>query len=171
MIAVITQIAALEEKLIKLLSTLKKNKEQVPLETLKTYYSIPYNTLREDIRVTLSDYVKALVCNGLFINASDQEETIEIINSTIKKSNIMKLISTAAYKEYDVEKVYTLAMTLRLLVIKAILPVLERHTYYCIETDNMESTILSYNTVLGCFWIDNAWVMLDQTPSLLGRKL
>lgn len=169
--AIIAQIAVLEEKLEKLLFTLKQNKEQVSPETLKTYYSIPYKALTEDIRCTLSDYVKALVCNGLYINVADLEESVEIINSTVHKSNILKFISTATFKEYDLKKVYSLAITLRTLIIKALLPILDRHTFYCLDSDTMNATGLIYNTALKCFFIEDAWVMLDQPPGLLCSKL
>lgn len=165
--AIVAEIAVLEKKLGKLLTILKQNKEQVPLKTLKTYYSIPYNALTEDIQRTLSEYIKALVCNGLCINADDIDEAAMIINDTIRKSNILKFISTAAYKEYDLEKVYSLAMTLRLLILKALLPILDRHSFYCVDPDNMEPSASIYNTMLKCFLIDEFWVMLEQPPGLL----
>lgn len=167
----VAQLAVLENKLDKLLATLKQNKEQVSLETLKTYYRVPYKALTNEIRDTLLNYVKALVCNGLCITAADLDEAIVIINETIEKSNIMKFISTAAYKEYDLEKVYSLAMTLRILITRALLPILDRHTFYCVDSDNMDASAQIYNTMLKCFWIEDAWVMLDQTPGLLCSTL
>jgi len=69
----VARIAVLEAKLEKLLLTLKQNREQVPLETLKTYYAKPYHDLTEDIKTTLIDYVKSVVCNGLPVSAADQD--------------------------------------------------------------------------------------------------
>ena len=161
----------MEEKLERLLQTLKQNKENVPLETLKTYYAEPYKALTEDIRTTLSAYVKAIVCDGLPIDISDVDEAVTIINTTVEKSGIMKFISSAAFKNYDMKRACHLSITLRTLVTKALLPLVDRYTYYWLYSDDMNAVPFPYNTVLDCFLIEDAWVMLDHNSRNLSCLL
>jgi hypothetical protein len=157
----IARISALEERLMELLVVLKKNKENVPLETLKTTYAESYSDLTEDIRSTLTDYVKAIVCSGLPVSASDVDQAAALIDATVEKSNYMKHISSAAFKDYDLNQVYNLAVGLRVLVIQALLTTIEQYTYLDLNADSKKVYPFPYNTVLKCFQVDDAWVMLD----------
>ena len=49
-----------EEKLTKLLATLKKNRDHVPLAELHTRYKKPYDALCQEIKSACSDYLTAV---------------------------------------------------------------------------------------------------------------
>jgi hypothetical protein len=163
--------ALLEDKLKKLLQILKQNKEQVPMETLKSVYAKPYNALTEDIRLTLIAYVKTIVCNGLLITFDDVNEAAQIINDIVEQSNIMKFISVAAYKQYDLERIYSLTAILHTVVIRALSPILDRHTHYWPNKDTLEEVTFPYNTSLHCFFINDAWVMCEHEDDCLSANI
>ena len=50
-----------EEKLTKLLATLKKNRDHVPLAELHTRYKKPYDALCQEIKSACSDYLLSLI--------------------------------------------------------------------------------------------------------------
>ena len=56
-----TRMEELESCLSGLLSTLKKNREHVPLEVLKTQYKQPYEELVRNINLTASAYAKSVL--------------------------------------------------------------------------------------------------------------
>lgn len=51
-----------------MLSTLKKNREYVPLEILQTQYRIPYESLKKQIGDTATAFVKEITLSKLMIN-------------------------------------------------------------------------------------------------------
>lgn len=51
-----------------MLSTLKKNREYVPLEILQTQYRVPYETLKKQIDDTATAFVKEITLSKLMIN-------------------------------------------------------------------------------------------------------
>ncbi len=60
-----TRMEELESCLSGLLSTLKKNREHVPLEVLKTQYKQPYEELVRNINLTASAYAKSVLLHRL----------------------------------------------------------------------------------------------------------
>ena len=70
-----TRMEELESCLSGLLSTLKKNREHVPLEVLKTQYKQPYEELVRNINLTASAYAKSVLLHRLVLNPdADVEE-------------------------------------------------------------------------------------------------
>ena len=63
-----TRMEELESCLSGLLSTLKKNREHVPLEVLKTQYKQPYEELVRNINLTASAYAKSVLLHRLVLN-------------------------------------------------------------------------------------------------------
>ena len=71
----LTRMEELESCLSGLLSTLKKNREHVPLEVLKTQYKQPYEELVRNINLTASAYAKSVLLHRLVLNPdADVEE-------------------------------------------------------------------------------------------------
>ena len=64
----LTRMEELESCLSGLLSTLKKNREHVPLEVLKTQYKQPYEELVRNINLTASAYAKSVLLHRLVLN-------------------------------------------------------------------------------------------------------
>ena len=58
----------LGSSLEKLLSKLKQNRENVPLDILKTYYKVPYEELIAQVTQTATASVKSIVAGQLLIN-------------------------------------------------------------------------------------------------------
>lgn len=84
-------IYELGSKLCELLSTLKKNREYVPLEILQTQYRVPYETLKKQIGDTATAFVKEITLSKLMINPDvSLEEQISVIQQTITTSGILK---------------------------------------------------------------------------------
>ena len=77
-----------------MLSTLKKNREYVPLEILQTQYRIPYESLKKQIGDTATAFVKEITLSKLMINPDvSLEEQISVIQQTITTSGMLKEMS------------------------------------------------------------------------------
>ena len=87
-----------------MLSTLKKNREYVPLEILQTQYRIPYESLKKQIGDTATAFVKEITLSKLMINPDvSLEEQISVIQQAITTSGMLKEMSYTLSKLYDVE--------------------------------------------------------------------
>ena len=62
----LNNIYELGSSLCELLSTLKKNREYVPLEILQTQYRVPYETLKKQIGDTATAFVKEITLSKLY---------------------------------------------------------------------------------------------------------
>ena len=96
-----------------LLESLKRNKENVPLELLKTKYGKSYDQLREKIRSMTKEILQALVLDGLQIERSQADQKYLEINTAIRESGIMKKASQAAFIQQDADLVLEYARQLR----------------------------------------------------------
>ena len=99
-----------------LLDSLKRNKENVPLETLKTKYSKPYEQLTKSIQSMTREILQDVALNGLQIEQAEAEQKYLEINSAIRKSRIMKKASHAAFIQQDTDLVLEYAGQLREIV-------------------------------------------------------
>ena len=97
-----TRMEELESCLSGLLSTLKKNREHVPLEVLKTQYKQPYEELVRNINLTASAYAKSVLLHRLVLNPdADVEEQCTVINQMIQTSGMLKKISSLARQDME----------------------------------------------------------------------
>ncbi len=99
-----------------LLDSLKRNKENVPLETLKTKYSKPYEQLTKSIQSMTREILQEVALNGLQIERADADQRYQEINTAISGSGIMKKISQAAFIQQDADLVLEYAGQLREIV-------------------------------------------------------
>lgn len=84
----------LGSSLEKLLSKLKQNRENVPLDILKTYYKVPYEELIAQVNQTATAFVKSIVTGQLLINPDvSMNEQADVVNQTIQDSGMIKQIS------------------------------------------------------------------------------
>lgn len=158
------EAALLREELAKLLSTLKHNREKVPLDVLKTKYKKGYAALCADIKRKASDYAAKVALNGIRIHKDYLEEAVPIINGTIESSGILKQLSGAAFSRQDIEEFDSLARTFREKILAGLEPFYERHlTLYitpeCLEDPNVVPLI--YCVASHCFWQDGKWIPLE----------
>ena len=99
-----------------MLMRLKQNKQNVPLETLKTKYSKPYEQLTKSIQSMTREILQEVALNGLQIERAEAKQKYLEINSAIRKSGIMKKASQAAFIQQDADLVLEYAGQLREIV-------------------------------------------------------
>ena len=158
------EAALLREELAKLLSTLKHNREKVPLDVLKTRYKKGYASLCADIKRRASDYAAKVALNGIRIHKDYLEEAVPIINGTIERSGILKQLSGAAFSRQDIEEFDSLAGTLREKILAGLEPFYEKHLALYITPECLEdpdTLPLIYCVASNCFWQDGKWIPLE----------
>lgn len=154
----------LREELAKLLTTLKHNREKVPLDVLKTKYKRGYEGLCADIRRRASDYATKIVFNGIRIHKDYLDEAVPIINGAMEHSDILKQLSRATFIHQDIVEFDSLAGMLREDILAALKPFLEKHlalyiTQECLENPDILPPI--YCVANHCVWQDEKWIPLE----------
>ena len=130
-----------------MLSTLKKNREYVPLEILQTQYRIPYESLKKQIGDTATAFVKEITLSKLMINPDvSLEEQISVIQQTITTSGMLKEMSYTLSKLYDVELLHRQALKLRT---------------YIEDMERIEDTPIIYNTITQKVYENGQWSKQD----------
>ena len=161
----------LKGELEKLLSTLKANRDKVPLNVLKTKYKKGYEELCVNIRNTTSDYVKQVALHGIRIHNDYLDEGIAILEQTFKESGLLKEISKAALCKQNITEVTNLALKLRKTIQEALEPFYGSHTGLYITPECLENPDILpefYCFANGCIWKEEQWVPLAEThPSTL----
>lgn len=99
-----------------LLESLKRNKKNVPLETLKTKYRKPYEQLTQSIQSMTREILQDVALVGLQIERAEADQKYLEINTAISGSGIMKKISQAAFIQQDADLVLEYAGQLREIV-------------------------------------------------------
>lgn len=122
---------------------LKKNRENVSLEMLKTKYKKPYETLLHSIKELAERILVARSQKDLVIRMDDEgDKLIEEINKAIegetKPGGIMKRISQALYKEYDVEKFETCVEEMRIRLWNLWIPYWQKYCCLYVTAENWE---------------------------------
>lgn len=158
------ETALLREKLEKLLSTLKHNREKVSLDVLKTKYKKGYDTLCAGIKRSASDYAKQIALCDIRIYKDYLEEAASIINGTIAQSGILKQLSRAAFSHQDIAEFESLAGMLREKILADLEPLYAKHlglyiTPECLENPDILPMI--YCKVNHCIWHDGKWIPLE----------
>ena len=154
----------LRDELSKFLTTLKHNREKVPLDILKTRYKKGYDTLCERIRRSASDYTKHIVLCGIRIHEDYLDEAAAVINGTIESCGILKQLSKATFSHQDINEFDSLAGTLREKVLADLESFYRKHlglyiTPECLE--DPEVAPLIYCVANDCVLQDGKWVPLE----------
>lgn len=102
-----------KEKYVALLTQLKRNRANVPLEVLKTKYRKPFEELQNRLRVMTVKIVYDVVLNGLLIRYEDADGAYAEINQLIEESGLSKEISQAVFLNQDLGAVEEKTMELR----------------------------------------------------------
>lgn len=165
-----TDIKDMESSLQKLLSTLKINREKVPLETLKSVYRIPYEELKAQIKEQVQTFVLHIACHHLLINPKyPLDEQTAVVQSVVDQSCIPKEISHSLSKDYDVQKIYQLALRLRQEIENALWPYIDQETCLVTDLENPDQTPVIYNALMKQIYQDGHW--LSVTLDLQGKLL
>lgn len=99
-----------------LLDLLKRNKEKVSLDVLKTKYRKPYNELTQKIQSMTREIILEVIIEGLQIERSQADQKYMEINSATRESGYMKKASQAAFLQQDADLVLEYASKLREIV-------------------------------------------------------
>ena len=165
-----SDIYTLGGSLQRLLSTLKINRERMPLETLKSVYRVPYEELKAQIRENVQEFVLLVACHHLLINPDySAEEQTAVVQTVIEHSRIPKEISKSMTRDYDVAKIHQMAMKLREEIEAALWPYINRETCLVADLEELEKTPVIYNTLTRQIYQDGVWI--DQPLDLWGKLL
>ncbi len=153
----LTKIQELGSSLQKLLSTLKKNREMIPLEVLKSHYQQPYYALIREIN-TASAFVKAVLINHLILNPDiSLDEQAAVINQVIADSGMDRQMSSCISRTYNVEQLYQMALGLRRKIECALWPYIDLKTCLVFDLDNPDVEPVTYNTLTRQICRDGIW--------------
>ena len=158
----LVHIYELGSRLCELLSTLKKNREYVPLEILQTQYRIPYESLKKQIGDTATAFVKEITLSKLMINPDvSLEEQISVIQQTITTSGMLKEMSYTLSKLYDVELLHRQALKLRTYIEDALYPYIALQDCLVVDMERIEDTPIIYNTITQKVYENGQWSKQD----------
>ena len=136
-----------------MLSTLKKNREYVPLEILQTQYRIPYESLKKQIGDTATAFVKEITLSKLMINPDvSLEEQISVIQQAITTSGMLKEMSYTLSKLYDVELLH---------IEDALYPYIALQDCLVVDMERIEDTPIIYNTITQKVYENGQWSKQD----------
>lgn len=105
------------KKLNQDIATLRKNRENVPLELLKTKYKKPYAKLKEEIRAQFEIYMKHIIVLGILktgpdltgAKAKSMVDQIQKIIDEEKAAGHQKEVTHAVFEEFNLAKAENLA--------------------------------------------------------------
>lgn len=118
----------------KKLAIMRKNREKVPLEVLKTKYAEPYAKLKREIEEMTLQLLQETVLAGIKILPDDLEVFASQINETIRQSGILKQIG----KTFDYDEILDLALELKFIVMTQYTKMIEGKEKYECYTDTGE---------------------------------
>lgn len=151
-----------EETLTKLLATLKKNRDHVPLDELHTRYKKPYDALCQEIKEACSDYLTAVCFHDFRCNKLFWKECLGVLLRAKEDSGIMPQISRAVFQRQSMAEVKELSQNLRKAYWEALNPFFEK--YICLLLtpecfDEPPAIPLIFNEATGCIYEDGAWIV------------
>lgn len=90
-------IRELESKI----NTYKKNRENIPLDVLKSKYAKAYNHLIDDIKQGLETIVSHYAHEGIMIRQKDIKSFMPKIDAALEEYELTKKVSRLVFKEYN----------------------------------------------------------------------
>ncbi len=166
----LTKIQELGSSLEKLLSTLKKNREAVPPDILRTYYRQPYEALLRQIGGTATAFVKVVLTDRLILNPDIPiTEQAAVINQVIADSGIERQMSSCISRTYNSDQLYQMALELRQKIECALWPYIDLKTCLVFDLDNPETEPVTYNTLTKQICRNGVWA--NQELDLWGKFL
>lgn len=164
------ELTTLGGSLEKLLSTLKKNRENVSRELLKTRYRQAYEELLAAVSQTATAFAKKVALKDLALNPNlPLEEQIQAINQAIADSGLLKDMGKCVFRQYDVPGLYTLALELGRLIETALRPYVACEDCLVADLFDLERDPVIYNTLTHKVYQDGEWT--DQELDLRGKLL
>lgn len=161
-------ILTIRARLEKLTDTLKRNRENVPLEVLKTKYKKGYDALSKDLSRTVSGYILLKVLYDIRINKDYQEPVIQLISRAAEQSHFIQQISHTIFEKQDLEECDRLAEQLRQKILDELEIFCLQHivlilTEECLENPQILPQL--YSPVIGCYYENNKWIPASRISS------
>ena len=162
------------EKLRELLEKLRRNKEKIPLATLKTRYKAAYEKLIADIKteaealflpaaMTFPDWI-----DKRRIKAAYADQIAEAFNKAYRDGGYAHRIGQALYKRYSAEELLQLAAEFNKGFQAAVIEIFHRATclYTTAENWNPENPVIPriYNDLVDKFYDEEAGEWRDPKP-------
>lgn len=143
------------------LNSLKLNRENIPLNVLKTKYKKGYETLCQELKVTGSQYAKQLTLSGIRFHKDYITEGTDRINKVIEQSGLMKQLSKAVFTDQSIDNFESLCGELRIQVQQEAETFYREHlglliTEECLVTPGVLPLVFSL--VNGCVLVEDKWI-------------
>ncbi len=149
----------LESNLQRLLSILKKNRDLVPREFLKTRYHDAYYQLIGQINQVAQQFVSYIAGHHLLINPYVSiEEQISTVQQTIDASGLLPEMRHCLSYSYDASKLHQLALKLREEIELALWPYINLETCLLVDLNDIESDPIIYNTLTQQVYENGNWL-------------
>ena len=114
------------ERYRKKLDSMRKNRENVPLEELTTRYAKPYAQLKQELSEMTRQFLHETVLPGIRILPEDLEAFTEEMNRVIEDSGILEKIIWL----YDYDQVLDAALDLKYIVMNRYYQLIEGDSRY-----------------------------------------
>lgn len=105
----------------KKLATMRKNREKVPMEVLKTKYAEPYAKLKCEIEKMTLQLLQETVLFGIKVLPEDRVAFSDGMNKEIQRSGILKKIG----RTFDYDEILDLALELKFVVMAQYIEMIE----------------------------------------------
>lgn len=155
----------LETLLIEKLAVLKRNRDHVPLDVLKTKYKKGYEKLSAELRDLTEWFLKSIILEDLQIFPEYLPEVTELIQAGITNSGLLKECSKAVFQYQDFSMLKELAYQLKNAVTDTLTPYFQQHLGLYIAPECLEEPYpppYFYNLVTGRIFQDGRWVNLPE---------
>lgn len=162
------------EKLTVLLEKYRKNRENVPLEVLKTKYKDAYEKLKAEIKEEAQALIKPIAAKlpdwleGQKVSQEYIGEIAEIFNRIYGGGGYAKQIGTALYKHFSIDEALQLAQEINRQYREALLKFFHSKTclYTIVENRDPENPVTPriYNALVNKFWNEETgeWISEDK---------
>lgn len=114
------------ERYRKKLDSMRKNRENVPLEELTTRYAKPYAQLKQELSEMTRQFLHETVLPGIRILPEDLEAFTEELNRVIEDSGILEKIIWL----YDYDQVLDAALDLKYIIMNRYYQLIEGDSRY-----------------------------------------
>lgn len=154
------------EELKKSVERLRKNRENVPLETLKTKYKEAYEKLLEEIRDQATEILNRETMSGIRIRKADKD-ILDRIQETVNKGQFAKQAGKALFKHFSVEKFVEIVENSREAVMAVWIPYWQSFCCIYATPENWEEPFPPpkiYNELTDEFLVDEEKNLWEKRP-------
>lgn len=155
----------LRNNLDKFMQVLKRNRENVPLNILKTKYRAGYTKLTEDLKQAASEYAGLIAFKGIRIHKDYADEGIALVENAIHSSGITKQLSHVISHTYDIVEFESLALSLRERILSDLEPFYWSHCALYVTRECLENPDILpeyYSLANRCIWKDGKWIPVEE---------